>query len=90
MLSRSYLIYLTKTFGSINKILGRVKKTIQAKFQANDEMLYRVTNKNHHGKTWSIRQPMLLRLLICRSIIFMRFITWPETICSHLRDPGEL
>ena len=31
MLSRSYLIYLTKTFGSINKIFGRVKKTIQAK-----------------------------------------------------------
>ena len=25
------LIYLTKTFGSINKIFGRVKKTIQAK-----------------------------------------------------------
>ena len=31
MLSRSYLIYLTKTFGSINKIFGRVKKIIQAK-----------------------------------------------------------
>ena len=31
MLSRSYLIDLTKTFGSINKIFGRVKKTIQAK-----------------------------------------------------------
>ena len=31
MLSRIYLIYLTKTFGSINKIFGRVKKTIQAK-----------------------------------------------------------
>ena len=31
MLSRSYLIYLTKTFGSINKIFGRVKKPIQAK-----------------------------------------------------------
>ena len=31
MLSRSYLIYLTKTFGSVNKIFGRVKKTIQAK-----------------------------------------------------------
>ena len=31
MLSRSYLIYLTKTFGSINKIFGRVRKTIQAK-----------------------------------------------------------
>ena len=31
MLSRCYLIYLTKTFGSINKIFGRVKKTIQAK-----------------------------------------------------------
>ena len=29
MLSRCYLIYLTKTFGSINKIFGRVKKTIQ-------------------------------------------------------------
>ena len=56
----------------------------------NDEMLYRVTNKNHHGKTWSIRQPMLLRLLICRSIMFMRFITRPETICSHLRDPRGL
>ena len=31
MLSRSYLIYLTKTFGSVNKIFGRAKKTIQAK-----------------------------------------------------------
>ena len=31
MLSRSYLIYLTKTFGSINKIFSRVKKTIQSK-----------------------------------------------------------
>ena len=31
MLSPSYLIYLTKTFGSINKIFGRVKKTNQAK-----------------------------------------------------------
>ena len=31
MLSRNYLIYLTKTFGLINKIFGRVKKTIQAK-----------------------------------------------------------
>ena len=31
MLSRSYLIYLTKIFASINKILSRVKKTIQAK-----------------------------------------------------------
>ena len=31
MLSRSYLIYLTKTFGSIDKIFGRVKRTIQAK-----------------------------------------------------------
>ena len=31
MRSRSYLIYLTKTFSSINKIFGRVKKTIQAK-----------------------------------------------------------
>ena len=31
MLSRSYLIYLTKIFGSINKIFGRIKKTIQAK-----------------------------------------------------------
>ena len=30
ILSRSYLIYLTKTFGSMNKIFGRVKKTIQA------------------------------------------------------------
>ena len=30
MLSRSYLIYLTKTFGSINKIFGKVKETIQA------------------------------------------------------------
>ena len=30
MLSRSYLIYLTKTFASINKIFGRVRKTIQA------------------------------------------------------------
>ena len=28
MLSRSYLIYLTKTFGSINKIFDKVKKTI--------------------------------------------------------------
>ena len=27
MLSRCYLIYLTKTFGSINKIFGRVKQT---------------------------------------------------------------
>ena len=35
MLSRSYLIYLTKTFGSINKIFGRVKKTIQAKTLVN-------------------------------------------------------
>ena len=31
MLSRSYFIYLTKKFGWINKIFGRVKKTIQAK-----------------------------------------------------------
>ena len=31
MLSRSYLIHLTKTFGLINKIFGRLKKTIQAK-----------------------------------------------------------
>ena len=31
ILSRSYLIHLTKTFGSINKIFGRVEKTIQAK-----------------------------------------------------------
>ena len=31
MLSRCYLIYLTKTFGSIKKIFGRVKNTIQAK-----------------------------------------------------------
>ena len=31
MLSQSYLIYLTKTFSSVNKIFGRVKKTIQAK-----------------------------------------------------------
>ena len=30
MLSRCYLIYLTKTFGSLNKIFGRVTKTIQA------------------------------------------------------------
>ena len=30
MPSRCYLIYLTKTFSSINKIFGRVKKTIQA------------------------------------------------------------
>ena len=35
MLSRSYLIYLTKTFGSINKIFGRVKKTIQTKTLVN-------------------------------------------------------
>ena len=31
VLFRSYLIYLNKTFGSINKIFSRVKKTIQAK-----------------------------------------------------------
>ena len=35
MLSRSYLIYLTKTFDSINKIFGRVKKTIQEKTLVN-------------------------------------------------------
>ena len=33
----------------------------------NDEVLYRATNKNHH------RQPMLLRLLICRSIMTRRY-----------------
>ena len=31
MLSRRYFIYLTKIFGSVNKIFGRIKKTIQAK-----------------------------------------------------------
>ena len=31
MLSRRYLIHLTKTFGSIKKLFGRVKKTIPAK-----------------------------------------------------------
>ena len=30
ILIRSYLIYLTKTFGSINKIFSKVEKTIQA------------------------------------------------------------
>ena len=38
----------------------------------NDKIVYRVTNKNHHGKTWSIHQPMLLLLLICRSIMTRR------------------
>ena len=35
-------------------------------------MVYRVTNKNHHGKAWSIHQPTLLLLLICRSIMTRR------------------
>ena len=35
MLSRSYLIYSTKTFGSINKIFGGVKETIQARTLVN-------------------------------------------------------
>ena len=35
MLSRSYFIYLTKAFGSINKIFGGIKKTIQAKTLVN-------------------------------------------------------
>ena len=31
ILSQSYLIYLTQTFGSINQIFSKVKKTIQPK-----------------------------------------------------------
>ena len=65
-------------------MLGTVRQTLFSKnsnstqfekFERfiNDEMLYRATNKNHHGQTWSIRQPMLLRLLICRSIMTRRY-----------------
>ena len=45
MLSRSYLIYLTKTFGSINKIFGRVNFTF---FYISYPMVFDPTSAGPH------------------------------------------
>ena len=79
MRSRRYLIYLTKTFGSINKIVGRVKKTIQAKTLVDSSKRVSLTEEKFGhltkmfceiNQTISLDEPFLSE---CISFIAIRF-----------------
>ena len=91
MLSRSYLLYLTKTFGPINKIFGRVKKTIQAKTLVDSskrvwltEQKFRRLNQNVLcNQTNTVNQTILLEEPFFFSVSLAQKTLRLETLCAR-------
>ena len=98
--ARKSLAHLRRSWKRSTALRAHSAQFEKFKWFINDEMVYRVTNKNHHSKTWSIHQPMLLLLLICKSIMIrqcslrgsrgVRGLSHGQRRCSHLRDPRGL
>ena len=64
VVARKSLAHLRRSCQRLRALRAHSAQFKKFKRFVNDEMIYRVTNKKHHGKTWSMHQPMLLLLLI--------------------------
>ena len=85
MISRSYLIYLTKTFGSINKIFGSVKKTIQAKTLVNSSKPVWLTEQKFDRLNQNVlwNQPNTVKqTILLNEPFFSECEAIPETVSS--------